>query len=1300
MEPAPVPFDLLFAHREWVRRVARALVLDESRAADLEQQVWIAALEHPPLASGSIRGWLRTVLRNAAGKMRRSEERVGRREAAAPPPRSAAGPDEVVAATEAHERVVRAVLELAEPYRTTVLLRYFEDLQPAEVAARTETPVETVRTRLRRALEQLRARLDGEHDGDRRAWCLFLLPLARPPAGRSAVPLAAGSAAAAVLGGVAMATATKVAVGAAVLAAAGLALWWGAGPTEPAPGVGGRPGTGVASASLSTAAAPGRPVVPAPVPGAGDPADARAAVDAALEVVDASGAPVPGASVRLSDSGVASPSAAAQWPFTAVAPPAAAPARAAGVTDAAGRTSLSAPHAGRWTVRVEADGFTSAELTVWLREGSPLPVRVLLLRGFPLSGVVRDGAGRPVAGAVVGFDRSRSRGRGEPVRSPATGEAGEYRLRGLGPGVHEVTVLTAAGILHTVGRVRLPGPSALDLRIGGGVTVKGRVVDDGTGEPIAGAAVCVEIRQGGTRFSGLGIATTAADGTFLVADLPPGDIGVALTVVREGYLRSPPWARSNEMERGTVAAGTVWEREIRLVAGVDPPLGPAREEKPLGPPGSVEGTVVDAAGAPAAGAGLSIWSAARPSGPSLEAVADAEGRFRVTDVPATKGSVYARPMGTGLGGSAGFTLTDGQALSGLVVRMRAAGSLRGTVRRADGAPATGAVLWWINGSFAGDVRAHAETLVSDDRATAVAADGAFLVENCAPGTYLLMAEAEGCSMAVSPYLELAEGEQREGVELVLESTLPLAGRVEDGDGRPVAGAHVSANAVEDRGAPAGVVAVTDGTGRFAASGFRPGPQAIVVEAEGFTKGEVEAPAGDEQVVVRVERVFALAGRVIEKGAGGPLAGVPVRASPEPRGDGRPPPRGNWETATRPDGTFRIEGVPAGTWSVTAGAGVRGEPTRFRPETLRGVEAGAEGVEFALARGTAISGRFVDPSGAPFPGPILVRGLQRTPDGSTREVARESRAGADGTFLLGGMEPGSCDLWVRSGAGRGDDTPPPVLVKDVATGTTDLVVTIPRGVRLRGRIANLPGPVERGKGGHLLLRGTGETWWPAMNPWPETDGTFETEPLDPDRTYDLVARGFPGRLGGVRGVRPGEGEVVVELTEGLSLSGRIVDEAGGAVPAGVPVAAWAVSEAADASGARASTETAADGTFRFAGLGDFRFALTVGGRGSPYLRAHAGGPPAEPFLPGARDIVLSVRRGLTVRGRLVDARGIPVVGIDVEAIGADGGRATTGDDGRFVLHGFVPGDFRLRVGDVVLGPFPPAEEEREFRLPGR
>jgi len=41
----PVPLDQLLAHREWVRRMARALVGDENLADDLEQDVWMDALE-------------------------------------------------------------------------------------------------------------------------------------------------------------------------------------------------------------------------------------------------------------------------------------------------------------------------------------------------------------------------------------------------------------------------------------------------------------------------------------------------------------------------------------------------------------------------------------------------------------------------------------------------------------------------------------------------------------------------------------------------------------------------------------------------------------------------------------------------------------------------------------------------------------------------------------------------------------------------------------------------------------------------------------------------------------------------------------------------------------------------------------------------------------------------------------------------------------------------------------------------------------------------------------------------------
>ena len=68
---------------------------------------------------------------------------------------------EAVQRAEVHRRLVEAVFALAEPYRTTILLRYFEDLPPREVARRMEAPVETVRTRVSRGLEILRRRLEG-----------------------------------------------------------------------------------------------------------------------------------------------------------------------------------------------------------------------------------------------------------------------------------------------------------------------------------------------------------------------------------------------------------------------------------------------------------------------------------------------------------------------------------------------------------------------------------------------------------------------------------------------------------------------------------------------------------------------------------------------------------------------------------------------------------------------------------------------------------------------------------------------------------------------------------------------------------------------------------------------------------------------------------------------------------------------------------------------------------------------------------------------------------------------------------
>jgi RNA polymerase sigma factor (sigma-70 family) len=165
--------DTLLAHRAWVRSLAAALV-QPADADDLEQEAWLAALERPP-SDEAPRAWLATVLRRTASKMRRTLFRRATRERAASQSEATAATADLVARAETHERVVRAVLALSEPYRSTILLRFFEGLSPTEIARRTATPIDTVKARLRRGLARLRSDLPED-----RAWSAALLALALP----------------------------------------------------------------------------------------------------------------------------------------------------------------------------------------------------------------------------------------------------------------------------------------------------------------------------------------------------------------------------------------------------------------------------------------------------------------------------------------------------------------------------------------------------------------------------------------------------------------------------------------------------------------------------------------------------------------------------------------------------------------------------------------------------------------------------------------------------------------------------------------------------------------------------------------------------------------------------------------------------------------------------------------------------------------------------------------------------------------------------------------------------------------
>jgi RNA polymerase sigma-70 factor (ECF subfamily) len=178
MEPqtgALKPDDLV-RHAGFVRRLAGRLLADDALADDLAQDALVVALERPPRRTDNVRGWLRRVVSSLAWKWTRTQSRRRRRERAAARPEAVLAADPV-ARLEIEGQLVEAVLELAEPYRSAIVLRFLDGMATVEIARRQGVPRKTVETRLRRALVQLRGRLDSLHAGDRRAWGLALLPL-------------------------------------------------------------------------------------------------------------------------------------------------------------------------------------------------------------------------------------------------------------------------------------------------------------------------------------------------------------------------------------------------------------------------------------------------------------------------------------------------------------------------------------------------------------------------------------------------------------------------------------------------------------------------------------------------------------------------------------------------------------------------------------------------------------------------------------------------------------------------------------------------------------------------------------------------------------------------------------------------------------------------------------------------------------------------------------------------------------------------------------------------------------------
>ncbi|MCI0585225.1 MAG: sigma-70 family RNA polymerase sigma factor [Planctomycetes bacterium] len=1041
-EPSYEPLERLLAHEPFVRALARSLVTDEALAEDAVQDTWLAALQGAPGAVRSPRAWLARVVRNFAFRTSRSGGRRSRREREAARPEALPSTEEIVGREEARRRLVEAVLALEEPYRRTVLLRYFEGLPPREIARRSGVPVATVGTRLRRAHDRLGERLDAEHGGDRRAWCLALAPFAfAAPAAEAAsagsgIPFAEG---------LLMKTSTKAAIGAMLLGAVGLVALL---PTRGDEEMAGRgPAVAAAPAPPLPADAGGAPAsetplrLPARTTASSSPAlPGRVEIRGRLLV--RGGGPLGEATVgvRTGDESIDFPETVALLGGAeAVGELKSGEEGRAGLEEAVrerggwipafetaaladGTFALSVPAdlpEFRFEVKADFAVSDSSERSLpgdpRLREG----VTLLLDPAGKVEGSIRTRAGSPARNAKV----ARFEVGGVFWLAEGADALGRFAIRGLGPGRHSFVAMGEGGgpLARLDVQVRAGETTRVDFDLPAESWIAGRVVDrDGRG--VSGASLetqgPAEVVPGllaswapGLRF---GRGRTGADGRFRIHSLLPGRH--SLSIAAEGFL--PGFGGPVEVPAGGGAEGI----EVVLESGH-----------------RVAGRVVDAAGVPSEGLTVMVVpdrgavNRRGLDGANLrwfrqKARTQGDGSFSVSGLDAVPLIVLVRRGGKPLAERREVEVDT----EGLEVVVGRPTGIAGVVLDGGGNPIRSFRIVPLRVTFTsfGGKILRREGSERPGREFA-SEDGTFEWTGVETGSFDFRAEARGFVPRTLADVDVLPGEVRRALEFLLEPGVTVHGRVvERGIGAAVAGARIDLLPRDtlnpDRIRPRAGAATSAEDGTFEVSGLLPGSTRLSVSHEAFveaTTEEIEGGPGAvvELLLVELSRGGAVEGRAV--GADGlPFVGGSAVTIPGQRSGG------GFKDATIDEvGRFRIGGLAPGRYRVEASprwarSTPREEIERRRLSTLVTVEEGKVAtVEFAPlpSGGALVRGRVVDRGeGIPgFEARVDPLAFKHDPEESfARYQTLRDRSGADGCFRIEGVPEGEAEVSVSlSGA---------------------------------------------------------------------------------------------------------------------------------------------------------------------------------------------------------------------------------------------------------------------------------------------
>lgn len=414
----------------------------------------------------------------------------------------------------------------------------------------------------------------------------------------------------------------------------------------------------------------------------------------------------------------------------------------------------------------------------------------------------------------------------------------------------------------------------------------------------------------------------------------------------------------------------------------------------------------------------------------------------------------------------------------------------------------------------------------------------------------------------------------------------ISGHVVDTRGQGVAGVEIAAMPAPNLNEPEPWRVTTDSSGAFVLDTVPPGQINLRARKLGYAESVMEAVAPEDGVVILLEGLRALTGEVI-----GPpelLARTRVRLE----GSSIWPPI---ERAVDADGQFRFDEIPDGVYALDAAAlAVSPGDIEYASIPLENVLAGTH-VTLALIAARRVPVRVVNPEGVDVAGARVTLSY-----GSIGLLPRVDQTAADGRISLGPVVPGP--YVIRADAD--DYLPAEPLGVDVR-GDEDVaeqVLTLVQPAAISGRVID---ESERGVANARVIV--------------DSEALYSSG-ASSSRAATFTALMAAGSLGVTQGGVPP-----------IPLFGNAVVDAVG------------VAEAAASTGAGA-IETDADGAFTLPLLmpGVYKLRAIHGAYADSETRVFD-------LQPGQRQggVVLTLREGVPLRGRVRDTNGRPIAHVRVE-----------------------------------------------------